>query len=609
MDAVTINFSIVLAYMAAMLGIGVWLTRYVRGSEDYFIAGRSLNRWVICGSIMSTNVAAVYLVGPAGRSYHDGIALLLMAWTGNMLAAISAVTFLPRFRRLRITTISELLRKRYGASVAIAVAAMWILFYALASGVTMFTCATVLAGAFDWEESFVTITVIVAVVVVLYCLFSGLLAVVYTDLLQSFLIILGAVILLPLALKAGGGIEVLFDLEKITPDKWTMWRPLGQPDDYRTILMLLTLGLPYWFTSQYMLQRSFAGRNTEEASKGLLWAALLTGPLTLCYIVPAMVAGVNPEFQLPEGQRDSILPLLAQRVMPVGIGGIFLAALVAASNSTASSFLNSVATLFERDLYRPLRPERSERHYLVIGRTVTVLAGLVGLGYAIYSYSAGLGVLTAAWRIGSIFQPAIFVVVASALFFRRGTTAGALACLVIGICYTFTGAMGGWEALGQTLGMSDFLFFQWDHTKPTTLALVGMPLSAAVLVAVSLCTSQQERDHTWLDRMKFRSGEWTPRRKLSGLSAGLCLLGMILFAFLDRQLPKPWNVPIYLLLLSGFIVSVMGCAGALLPAEETEVHVRAPIEDSLFARYLATGKTWAAVYILAAILVVVLYLL
>ncbi|GIT30702.1 MAG: hypothetical protein Ct9H300mP1_27480 [Planctomycetaceae bacterium] len=104
----------------------------------------------------------------------------------------------------------------------------------------------------------------------MYCLASGLLAVVYTDLLQSFLIIGGAVILLPLGIQAGGGLEAFFDPERMSPDKWVMWRPSG-PDagtDYLTILMLFVLGLPYWFTSQYMLQRSFAGKTVHEARKG-----------------------------------------------------------------------------------------------------------------------------------------------------------------------------------------------------------------------------------------------------------------------------------------------------------------------------------------------------
>ncbi len=608
--AAIINLTIVVAYLAAMLGVGMWLTRYVRSEDDYFIAGRSLNRWAICGSVMATNVAAVYLVGPAGRAYSGGAALLLMAWTGNMLAAISAVTFLPRFRRLGITTLSELLQRRYGPSVAMAVSGMWILFYALFSGVTMLTCARVLTGAFGGAVMMEQVIAGVAVVVIVYCLFSGLLAVVYTDLLQAFLIILGAVILLPLGLKAGGGVEVMFDPAKIQPEKWILWRPAGQPDDYRTMLMLLVLGLPYWFTSQYMLQRSFAGRNVEEASKGLIWAALLTGPLTLCYIVPVMVAGVNPAFQPPTNSADSILPMLVQKLMPVGLGGIFLAALVAASNSTASSYLNSLATLFERDLYRPWRPTESTKHYLLIGRLVTMVAGGIGLTYAILCHRSNMNLLDAAWMIGSIFQPPIFVVIAGALFYRRGTTAGAWACLLIGIGYAAIGALGGWAALGESWQLTEWPFFRWDHTKPPTRALVGMPLSAAVLIVVSFCTpvrTSSEDQTTWLDRMHFTPGTWTPRRRAGIAIAGVCLVGMIAAAFADRYLPKPWNIPLFLGLLSAFIAGILLAAGRFLPAQEDQTHIRAAIEDSRFAKYLATGWTWAAVYAVATVLVVVLY--
>jgi len=603
-----INLSIVVLYLLAMLGVGMWLTRYVRSEDDYFIAGRSLNRWAICGSIMATNVAAVYLVGPAGRAYKDGAALLLMAWTGNMLAAISAVTFLPRFRRLGIATLSELLTRRYGPSVAIAISCMWMLFYALVSGVTMLTCAKVLTGAFGRREYFESILIAVAIVVTAYCLFSGLLAVVYTDLLQAFLIIIGAVILLPLGLKAGGGVEVMFDPAKISPDKWIMWRPAGEPDDYRTMLMLLVLGLPYWFTSQYLLQRSFAGRNVEEASKGLLWAALLTGPLTLCYIVPVMVAAVNPEFQLPAEQADSILPMLVHELMPVGLGGIFLAALVAASNSTASSYLNSVATLFERDIYRPLRPGKPTKHYLSIGRLVTMMAGGIGLGYAIYCARSGRDLLSAIWIIGSVFQPPIFVVIAGALFFQRGTKQGAWTCLICGITYAATGALGGWAELGKILGVEDGPFFSWDHTKPPTRALVGMPFSATVLVVVSYLTPLPSTEHRgWLLGMRFQPGAWTNKRAAGFFLAVCCLLGMIAAAILDHQLPKPWNVPLFLGLLSGFVIGMLLAAGRFLPAEETETHIPAAIEQSGFARYLATGWTWAAVYTAAVVLVILLY--
>ena len=622
-----INLAILVAYLVGMLGLGLWLSRFIRGGTDYFIAGRSLNRWVICGSVMATNVAAVYLVGPAGRAFQEGTPLLLMALSGNMLAAIAAVTFLPRFRRLGITTITELLEQRYGRGVSGSVSVIWIIFYALFSGVTMMTCATVITAAFGVPESFhvpgfdafETITLAIAVVVILYCLASGLLAVVYTDLLQSFLIIGGAVILLPLGIKAGGGLEALFDPEKIAPSKWVMWRPSGPEagTDYLTILMLFVLGLPYWFTSQYMLQRSFAGKNVHEASKGLLWAALLTGPLTLCYIVPSMVAGLSPEFQNLPGGNDAILPVLAQQVMPVGLGGLFLAALVAASNSTSSSYLNSLATLFQQDIYRPLRPDRDDRHYLAVGRGVTVVAGLVGMAYAVYSHRVESGLLEAAWKIGSIFQPAVFVVVSGALFFKRATRAGGLACLGVGIGYTAYAATGTVAWMGRYFGLDSlpviYHFFEWDHAQPATRALVGMPLAAAVLVIVSLAQRSgiTEATRTLFSRMQFRRAGWTPSSRLGAVVAVAGLILMIGFGFVDARLPdwtRPWNVLAYLAVLTAFIAGMLKVADALLPEPESQSEDVAPIESSWLARYLATGRAWAIVYSLSALMAVVIYL-
>ena len=623
---IAVNLAVVVVYLAGMLGLGLWLSRFVKSGSDYFIAGRSLNRWVICGSIMATNVAAVYLVGPAGRALNEGTPLLLMAWSGNMLAAISAVTFLPRFRQLGLTTITELLERRYQRPVSISVSVVWIIFYSLFSGVTMMTCATVITGAFGtpesfhlpWLDSFDTITILIAGVVVVYCLASGLLAVVYTDLLQSFLIIAGAVILLPLGIQAGGGIEVLFDSTKIASERWVMWRPSGEgvESDYMTILMLFVLGLPYWFTSQYMLQRSFAGKNVHEASKGLLWAAVLTGPLTLCYIVPVMVAGV--ELQNPAGGKDTILPFLAQTVMPIGLGGLFLAALIAASNSTASSYLNSLATLFERDIYRPLRPGQGDRHYLSVGRRVTIVAGLAGMLYAIYSHHAKLGLLDAAWLIGSIFQPALFVVVAGALYFRRATKAGGLACLGVGIGYTLCGALGTWQWIGNESGLDSVpllrQFFAWDHTLPATRSLVGMPLAAVVLVVVSLATGKGETAATKeiFDQMQFRRAGWSPVSRAGAVVAAAGLVLMIGFGFVDHRLPasfRPWNVVGYLVVLTLFVAGMILASDALLPVPTEDVGEEAPIERSWLARRLATGRAWAIVYAAAVVLVVVIYLL
>ena len=140
-----VNLIVVAGYLAGVIALGLYLSRYVRRDEDYFLAGRSLNQWVIAGTVMATNVAAIYLVGPAGAAYAGaGFSVLLIAWTGNMIAAVSALVFVPRFRRLGITTIAEMLEERFGLWLRVLAAGAWFLYYALFAGNAMYTFAKTL---------------------------------------------------------------------------------------------------------------------------------------------------------------------------------------------------------------------------------------------------------------------------------------------------------------------------------------------------------------------------------------------------------------------------------------------------------------------------------
>ena len=169
----SINAIVVAAYLLGMVVLGLYLSRYVRRDEDFFLAGRCLNKWVIAGTVIATNVAAIYLVGPAAAAYSGGgFSVLLIAWTGNMIAAGSALLFVPRLRRLRITTVSEFLEERYGLWLRLLPAMLWIVYYALFSGNAMYTLARVLEPVLDLEIN--TIIILVGAGVVIYCFLSGL---------------------------------------------------------------------------------------------------------------------------------------------------------------------------------------------------------------------------------------------------------------------------------------------------------------------------------------------------------------------------------------------------------------------------------------------------
>ncbi len=618
-----INLAVVAAYLAAMVGLGFYLARYVRGDEDFFLAGRRLNQWVIAGTVMATNVAAIYLVGPAGLAYQGaGFSPLLIAWTGNMLAAASALVFVPRFRRLRLTTITELLELRYGPTVRLLPTVWWIVFYSLFAGNAIYTLANSLgpvAAGLEPAAGLVisrdAIIVVVTGAVVLYCFFSGLVAVVYSDVIQAFLISIGGLILVPLALKAVGGVEGF--TEKTDPAMFVFWKA----DWIKSILMWTILGLPYWCTSQYMLQRSLAGRSVRDASRGLALAALITGPITVAYIVPGICASIlytGPD-ALETG--DLVLPTLFQRLLPVGLGGLFIAGLVAASNSTASSLLNSLATLGEHDVYRRLVPKRGPRHYTWAGRIVTLAGGGLALLFALNVERLG-GIITANYKIMALFEPPVFVIVAAALFWRRAGRWGVAAVGLVWLVFNaitldteflamFGRGFAGWyHGLREAVGVGGWGLEEADR------AIWGFPLFAAAMVAGSLVgdvvrgrtPAEREAAEKLFARMRGAVGGRTTPTAAAGFAlAGACLVAFIVCAVAEDALPKPANLFVFMGLMMGFVLGCYLAIPAMVPEEEVPPEP-ADIDRSWVNRVLGSGWTWLAMLAAAAVLVAALYL-
>jgi len=592
------NLIVLGGYLAGILALGVYLSRYVRRDEDYFLAGRSLNKWVVAGTIMATNVAAIYLVGPAGAAYKSGVPVLLIAWTGNMIAAVSALLFVPRLRKLRITTISELLEERYGLWLRLLPAALWIVYYALFAGNAMYTCAKSLQPVL--QDSGIqlhinTVILIVGTGVVLFCFLAGLLAVVYTDVIQAFLIILGGVVLLPLALKAVGGISGF--VAKAPPGSFTFWKGRDAWPTYKDVIMFTLLGLPYWCTSQYMLQRSFAGKSVRHASRGLALAALLTGAITLSYIIPGICGSIlfTGDNALADG--DNVLGRMFVEILPIGLGGLFIAGLMAASNSTASSLLNSQATLVQHDLYRRFIPNRTSRHYTWIGRAATLIGAAIGMVFAFNVERLG-GIIKANYAIMSFFEPPIFVVVAAGLFWRRANAWGAAGAIVAGVGYNAVATFMGVPAADRTI---------------IAFPICIVAMVAGVLLGEKLLPAGEGRRR----RVEDLFARMRQRVDLSSLQAkvGLALaaISLVLFvgcAFAEDHLAKPANILIFMGLMMGFVGGCYLAIPAFAPEDEEEVAPApepAGIERSWINRIFGSGWSWLALYVAGGALMVILY--
>jgi len=615
-----VNLIVVGAYVLGVIALGTYLGRYVRRDEDFFLAGRSLNKWVIAGTVMATNVAAIYLVGPAGLAYRGaGFSALLIAWTGNMIAAASALLFVPRLRRLRLTTITELLEFRYSPAARLLPTIWWILYYALFAGNATYTLANSLLPVlkpFEADLGFaITIDRIIWVVsgaVILYCFVSGLVAVVYSDVIQAFLIIIGGMILLPLALKDIGGVTALAG--HVDSQYFVFWKPGW----VKAVTMWTLLGLPYWCTSQYMLQRSLAGRTVRDASRGLILAALLTGPITLAYIVPGICASQMDLGAAVAERPDLVLPTLFERILPIGLGGLFIAALVSASNSTASSLLNSMATLGEHDVYRRFVPNRSSGHYTWAGRLVTIAGGALGLVFAFNVERLG-GIILANYKLMALFEPPIFVIIAAALFWRRANAKGvalvALAWVVfnaVTLDYGFLDMFGLSDAFRSARRALHLERLVMDEASRT---IYGFPVFAAAMVVGTylgnvLAGRPQDvrrRTEVLFGRMKSPPGKAAPSRAWAGIAlSAVALVAFVLCSVFEVHLPKPANALIFMGLMMTFVFGCYLAVPVFVPPEPEPTEV-ADIAKSLLNRFLGCGWTWLGLYVAGAVLVVVLY--
>jgi Na+/proline symporter len=359
--------------------------------------------------------------------------------------------------------------------------------------------------------------------------------------------------------------------------------------------MFTLLGLPYWCTSQYMLQRSFAGRSVRDASRGLILAALLTGPLTLSFIVPGICGALKYSGANALADADSILPRLLVDVLPVGLGGLIIAALVAASNSTASALLNSLATLTEHDFYRRFLPGKSTKHYLWVGRVATLVGGVIGLVFAFNVQRLG-GIIKANFAIMSFFEPPIFVIVAAALFWRQTNALGAASGIVGGVAFSAIASTQGMAAADRTI-----LAFP--------ICLVLMVVGTLIGNAIRPMTAERKQKIRELAaRMRGVKPEF---RSVTGqIGLGLAAVALVAFvgcAFFEAALPQPGNILIFMGLMMAFVFGCYLAAPVFVPDEKEGVGEAGAIESSWTHKIVGNGWVWLGIYVVAGIMVVVLY--
>jgi SSS family solute:Na+ symporter len=374
-----LDFAVIGGYFLVLLWIGIWAARREKVlSSDYFLAGRDVGWLAVGASLFASNIGSEHLVGLAGTGAASGLAVGHFEWIACFMLLLLGWLFVPFYLRSGVYTMPEFLERRYNSAARWYFTWVSVVGYVLTKiSVTLFAGGVVMhavTGLDPWTSAGVLI-----VVTGIYTIVGGLRAVIYTEVAQAVVLIVGSAALMFIGLNAVGGFGGL--QARLPADYFSMWKPSNHPDFPWTgvVFGAPILGVWYWCTDQHIVQRVLAARNVTEARRGTILAGYLKILPVFIFVLPGMVAAALYA-DVRGGAGDAAYPALVTRLLPAGFKGLVLAGMLAALMSSLASAFNSCSTLLTWDVYRKLKPQATEAELVTFGRGSTII--LVGLGFA-----------------------------------------------------------------------------------------------------------------------------------------------------------------------------------------------------------------------------------
>jgi SSS family solute:Na+ symporter len=447
----TVDLAIIAGYFLLVFAIGFRTARHTRSDEDLFLAGRRLG-WLPIGlSLFASNISSTTLIGLAGAAYTWGIAVANYEWMAAPILVVFALFLVPLYLNARIGTVPEFLEYRYDRHVR-----RYFSLLTIVANIVVDTAGTLFAGAIVLSVflpglDLFTAALLLAAIAGLYTAAGGLAAVVYTDVLQAIILLAGSAVVAVLAFA-----QLDFSWAQLVaqtpPQQLSLLLPLA--DENLPWLGVVTgvpiLGFYFWCTNQFIVQRVLGARSIVDARRGALFAGLLKLPVLFLMVLPGVMAGV---FLPGLEQGDQVFPALIGTLLPPGLAGLVLAALVAALMSSIDSTLNSAAALVTLDFVKPLRPGLSPRQTAWIGRGAIVVFMLLSalVAPAIGGFEGLFHYLQTAL---AFLVPPVVVIFLFGLFWPRAGARAALATLLGGHAVSlacFVASLTGWLDLHFTL--------------------------------------------------------------------------------------------------------------------------------------------------------------
>lgn len=453
-------------------------------SAGYFLAGRNIGWFVIGASLFASNIGSEHLIGLAGEGYSSGIATGQFEILASLILLLLGWIFVPFYIKSGVYTMPEFLERRYSAGARYYLSLISIFGYVLTKiSVTIAAAGIVfesLMGINFWAGA-ITVVILTGI----YTVFGGLRAVVYTDLVQMFILIGGSVVITIFGLNYIGGWGVL--VETAGPGFLDMWKPMSDPKFPWTGILFGApiLGVWYWCTDQFIVQRVLSAHDIDNARRGTIFGGILKVLPVFIFVIPGIIAYTIAQMDAtPLENPDAALPMLIGKLLPAGLRGLVVAGLLAALMSSLSSVFNSCSTLITLDLYKKIYPNTSEKNLVIVGQISTGVLVLFGLTWIPIMQKMGQ-IYVYLQSVQGYISPPIAAVFLLGIFFKRLNAQGAMSALLSGFVVGMVRLVA--EINKEHL---DGLLFQFADINFLHFAFFLFVFCSAVLIIVSLATAE-----------------------------------------------------------------------------------------------------------------------
>lgn len=545
------DIAIILVYFGIILWIAQWASKTKSdsgGAVDYFLAGKNSGWLVIGASLFASNIGSEIILGVSGAGARGNMPMANFEIIASLVLILLGWVFVPFYLRSGVYTMPEFLEKRYSKACRGYLSVISILAYVITK-----ISLIIFAGALVFETvgvPFWTGAIVTVVATGFYTVLGGLKAVIYTDMVQAFILLLGTIAVTVFGLYALGGWDHMIAVittaaaqegNPPTAQFFNLWRPMSDTE-YPWTGMLFgapILGVWYWCTDQYIVQRTLSAKDINNARKGALFAGYLKLLPVFIFFIPGVIAYAllqEGAIEFSMDNADQALPAMINGFLPTGLKGLAIAGLLAALMSSLSSAFNSSSTLLTIDFYQKYRPNANQKDLVRFGRLATVVLVVVSLGWIPFMKALmGGGIFHYLQSIQAYISPPIAAVFLFGLFYKWINARGAIVALWVGfvigvfrliaefLANEGTIVVGEGSFLGMFLGIN-FLHF----------ALFLFLFCAMILMIVSKMTPAQPVERLELVTFKKRAErpvfKWSSDMTLTVVLVALVLLLWVVFS-------------------------------------------------------------------------------